>query len=396
MTGVALNFLPARRRTVLAAIIAFFTASSLYAQGLPSRVRPADFPFARDEALGGAHTGLDGDFSSIFTNPAALVGVAPQKTIAKIAANINYIDIFHRMLKACDATRLLPVLFVSHLEAEANIGGPLGLGMIGNNFGFGLFNVTRLGLDWDKNDLFMLSPKLTEEIILAGSYGLRLYEGEVSVLDMGFTVKGFFRAGFNYPPVYLQEIKYILQNLMERAFETQLGAGVDIGFRWTLADSLSFAVVFYDPYSPVWVVQYSKADNILNQETIGNGVVPVTARARMGVSWRIKSLFLDRFFSGVTLSCDYTGMLDNLFETSRDPLLNIGAGLEICMHEVFSIRGGFRDMLPAGGLRLDFTFMNVEISVYGREFGNKPGQFTAWASAIDFTFKQRAGGRSKI
>jgi hypothetical protein len=57
------------------------------------------------------------------------------------------------------------------------------------------------------------------------------------------------------------------------------------------------------------------------------------------------------------------------------------------MHEVFTIRAGLREMMPSAGLGLDFTFMNIDVSAYGSELGNSPGQFPAWAAAIDLTFK---------
>jgi hypothetical protein len=267
------------------------------------------------------------------------------------------------------------------------VGGPIGFCVADKNHTFGLFNVTRLGTDWNRNVLYKVAPTLTEEIILASAFGFRLHDGGTAKFDIGFTLKGIVRAGYNHPPLYLQEVKYMLQNMIERTFETQVGGGVDIGLRWTLADSLSFAAVFYDPYSPVWVVRYRRVERVLARKMTANGVILITPRATVGVSWRINSYFLSRFFSRITLSCDYTGLLDNPLDLPRDPLLNLGAGIEVCMHEVFNIRAGFRDMLPSAGLGIDFTFMNIDASVYGRELGQKPAQFPVWAAAIDITFK---------
>jgi hypothetical protein len=373
---------------IFAALLVFFAALNVYGQDLPDRVRAADFPFARNRAIGGGHTGLDGDFSSIFTNPAAMVGVTPQKSIVKLSFDVNYIDLLFRILQADELMPEIGNVFVRQFDAGADVGGPIALGMTGKNFGLGMFNVTRLGLSWDRNEIYKLSPTLTEEIILAGSFGFRLYDGDNKKFDIGLTGKVFARAGYNNAPLYLQEIKYILQDLAERTFETQIGGGIDIGFRWTLYDSLSFAAVFYDPYSPVWVVRYSKAKKVLDREMTGSAVASVAPRATAGISWRINSRFLSRFFSRITLSCDYTGLLDNPFNPSRDPLLNIGAGLEICIHEVFSIRAGLRDMMPSAGIGLDFTFMSIDVAAYGNELGTSPGQLSVWAAAIDISFKK--------
>jgi hypothetical protein len=278
-------------------------------------------------------------------------------------------------------------VFVNRFSASADVGGPIGFSVADKNYAFGLFNVTRLGADWNREELYKVAPTLTEEIILADAFGFRLYDDGTAKFDIGFTLKGFVRAGYNHPPLYLQEVKYIFQNMVERTFETQVGGGVDIGLRWTLANSLSFAAVFYDPYSPVWVVRYRRVERMLDRKMTASGVIPITPRATVGVSWRINSYFLSRFFSRITLSCDYTGLLDNPFDLPRDPVLNVCAGIEVCMHEVFTIRAGFRDMLPSAGLGIDFTFMSIDATIYGSELGHSPAQLSVWATAIDITFK---------
>ncbi|MDR1256687.1 MAG: hypothetical protein LBJ86_02960 [Spirochaetaceae bacterium] len=374
--------------SIFAALLVFFAALNVYGQDLPDRIRAVDYPFARNRAIGGGHTALDGDFSSIFTNPAAMVGVMPQKSIAKLSVDVNYIDLVFRILQTTEPMPEIDNIFVKHFDAGVDVGGPIALGMTGKNFGLGLFNVTRLGMLWNRNEIYKLSPTLTEEIALAGAFGLRLYNGSRAKFDIGLTGKMFVRAGYRDTPLYLHEIRYILQDLFERTFETQIGGGVDIGLRWTLYDSLSFAAVFYDPYSPAWVVQYSKMDKVADREMTGSTMALVAPRATAGVSWKINSRFLSRFFSRITLSCDYTGLLDNPFNPSRDPLLNIGAGLEICMHEVFFIRAGLRDMMPSAGIGLDFTFMSIDVSAYGSELGTSPGQLPVWAGAIDISFKK--------
>jgi hypothetical protein len=361
------------------------STAAVHGQNLPDSVRPADYPFARHNAIGGAHTGIDGDLSSIFVNPAALATAKPKKTFAKLSVDIDNIGLIYNLFVA----ETLPdpaSIFSNRFHTGMNIGGPIGLGVVNKNYGLGLFNITRVSVDWTRDDYAFISPILTEEIILAGGYGLRLYDGPRARFDLGLTGKIFARMGYNSPPVSLMGIKYILQNLAEQTFEAQIGGGIDAGFRWTLANSLSFAAVIYDPYSPVWVTRYSRAEKVKDNEITASGVIPVIPRVSFGVSWSVNPEYLNHIFSGITLSCDYADLWDYLFETSRDPLLNIGAGIEITMHEVFSIRGGWREMQPAFGIGVDFTYMNIDISFYGRELGDKPNQYSTWAGAIDISF----------
>ncbi|MDR2803475.1 MAG: hypothetical protein LBB22_04195 [Treponema sp.] len=377
-----------RLPAVFPVIFWFFHVLNLNAQDLPSRVKPVNFPFARNAALGGGHIGLDGDFSSIFTNPAAMIGMEPQKKFAKLAIDLIDVDLISKVLFTDDPLPEFSALLIDRFEAGLDVGGPIAFGMMDNNYGWGLFNVSRLGLIWDRDEIYLISPTLTEELILAGSYGLRLYDSQDTQFDVGITAKLFIRVGYISPPIYLQQVKYILPDLLEMPFENEFGAGIDIGFRWTFAGSLSFAFVVYDPFSPVCVIQYSTAEKMVDQEIVANGVVPVTTRASAGVSWKMRSPFWHRYFSDITLSFDYLGVFENMSETPRDPLLNIGAGIEIRMLEVFSVRGGFRDMLPAGGIGINFTFMNLDIAFYGKELGIKANQYTTWAIAIDFSFRR--------
>ncbi|MDR1147077.1 MAG: hypothetical protein LBK66_00440 [Spirochaetaceae bacterium] len=373
------------------ALFCFLPVLGVNAQDLPPRVDAVGFPFARNTALGGAHVGLDGDFSSIFTNPAALVGAAPRKNYAELAIDIIDIDLITHMMTTDDPLSEFASLLVDNFEADLDIGGPLALGAVGSDnrygYGWGLFNVSRFGLSWNREQMLMISATLTEEFTLAGAYGLRLYDGLDAKFDLGITAKTFLRAGYRSSPLFIQQIKYILQDLLEMPFETQLGAGFDIGFRWTLVDSLSFAAVLYDPFSPVWVNQYSEMGKISAQETIASGRMSVRPRASAGVSWKMLSPFWHRYFNDITLSVDYLGLLENLSENPRDPLLNISAGCEIRMLKVFWLRAGFKDMQPAGGIGINFTFMNVDVSVYRKELGTRPNQYVTWAASVNISFR---------
>jgi hypothetical protein len=373
----------------IVAALCCLKALGIGAQELPSRIQQADFPFARNMAFGGGHVGLDGDFSSLFTNPAALVGVEQQKSISEFVIDVIDIDVVSNLITADDPLAELSSLLAYRIEASLDMAGPIAFGMVEDNHGWGVFNVTRFGMIWDRNNIYNVSLTLTEEFIIAGAYGWRLYDGTNSRFDLGLTAKLLVRMGYNSPPLYVQQLRYLLQDLVESPFETQLGAGVDTGFRWTLYDSLSFAAVLYDPFSPVWVTQYSKMEKIASQEMIAQGSVPVTPRASVGISWKMASPFWYRYFSGITFSLDYFGLLDNLSERPRDPLLNFSAGLEVRMLEVFTIRGGLRDLLPSVGVGLNYTFMNVDIAFYGKELGVEPYQYVTWAITLDFSFRKR-------
>ncbi|MDR0663199.1 MAG: hypothetical protein LBF80_03860 [Spirochaetaceae bacterium] len=376
---------------IVYAVICWLPALSMTAQELPARVRPADFPFARNTALGGGHVGLDGDFSSLFTNPAVLAGVNPQISISEFVIAAVDVEALFRMATADNTLSELSSILVNRFyrfNTSLDVGGPIAFGMVGDNYGWGVFNVTRFDMTWERDQLYSVSRTLTEEFIFAGAYGLRLYDGPSARFDMGLMVKLLVRLGYASPPIYIHQLNYIIQDMVESPFETQLGAGADIGLRWTVFDSMSFAAVIYDPFSPVWVTQYSKAEKVASQEMTVQGTVPITPRASIGISWNMASPFWHRYFSGITFSLDYLGLLDNFSETSRSPLLNLSVGLEVRMLEVFTLRAGIRDLLPSGGVGLNYSFMNVDVAVYGRELGSEPYEYAIWGVTLDFSFRR--------
>ncbi|MDR2343463.1 MAG: hypothetical protein LBD86_02895 [Spirochaetaceae bacterium] len=372
----------------LPTLLCFFSVMGVYCQELPSRIQPVSFPFARVNALGGNHVGLDATFSTLFANPAAFAGAKPQKNFAEISFDVVDIDRVYKLLSTNDLITEVRDALTDRLEARLDFGGPIAFGGVGHNYGWGLFNVLRLGIAWESQAIYMLSPTLSEEFTFVGAYGFGLYRGDTAHLDLGFTGKIFIRMGYTAQSIYLQETKYLLNNMVEMPFEIQLGSGFDIGLRWTLADSLSFGLVFYDPFAPVQVTKYSRVSKVSSQEMIAQGTVPVTPRASAGISWRIDSPFLHYYFSGITLSFDYAGLLENLAENPRDPLLNIAAGIELRILEIFSIRGGFSGMQPAGGLGIDFTFMNIDLAVYMKELGVFYNDYKTLALTVDFSFRK--------
>ena len=259
---------------------------------------------------------------------------------------------------------------------------------MGPNYGWGLFNVSRLEMVWDRQTIYMLTPTLSEEFAFVGAYGFSLYRGDAARLDIGITAKAFVRMGYISRAVYLQEIKYLINSMPELPFEIQLGTGFDAGLRWTLFESLSLGLVLYDPFAPVLVTNYSKASKVAEQYMTAQGTVPITPRASTGISWRILSPFLHYYFSDITLSVDYVGLLENMAENPRDPLLNISAGLEVRMLEVFSVRAGFFGMQPTGGIGIDFTFMNIDLAIYSKELGISPYSYPTMAMTIDISFRK--------
>ena len=71
----------------------------------------------------------------------------------------------------------------------------------------------------------------------------------------------------------------------------------------------------------------------------------------------------------------------------RNPLLEIGIGVELVILEKLKLRMGLNEALPAAGFGIDLTFMQFDCSVYGKELGLEPGLNSVYAMDFAFLFR---------
>jgi hypothetical protein len=348
-------------------------------------------PSARFGALGGIHAALADDFYSLFTNPAAFVGVKEQFSAGEITVSMygpvfelfDFIgDIAGSDLKSIDISGLIgPKGFASGVD----IGGPISVGWIGRGLGFGLFNRTKIEAILSGTTL---RPMVSEEIMLVGGYSFRLVNNQSHILDLGFLGKGFFR-GLIDMAASVFEIEKILEDPLLHPFHTQLGVGLDLGLRYTFANALSVALVCYDVYSPALVNSYSSIEDFFDKKdpVDARKYATVTRRLDLGLMYRIRSPLLHRYISDFTILVDYQNFMDLFSLIPRNPILNVGIGAELVILNALSLRAGVADALPAIGFGLDLSFMKIEFAIRGKELGLEPGMNPIYAVDLGLLFR---------
>jgi hypothetical protein len=95
---------------------------------------------------------------------------------------------------------------------------------------------------------------------------------------------------------------------------------------------------------------------------------------------------MHRWNADLIISGDYSGILDARSH-KRNQLLYLSAGLEIRFLEVTSLRIGINEALPSGGIGINFTRFQLDMSVGGRELGTSAGERSTWFANIAFTFR---------
>jgi hypothetical protein len=341
-------------------------------------------PSARAAGFGGIHAAQGDDFSSLFSNPASFVDIENQFSAAELSISL-YGPVFELLdlaMNSSEAIDISPLVGPGGFAAGFDIGGPIALGWVGGGLGFGVFNRTTADARVGSS---MIRPVMAEEILLLGGYSFRVLDNRDHKLDFGFLGKGYYRGMLNLESSILN-VTEMLDDVRSRPFETHFGLGLDLGIKYGFAEKFSLALAGYDVFSPALLTRYAAFSDY------GDGgsqsYAAVTPRLALGMLYRIRNDFLDRYLSDFIVMLDYRDMLDPLISLiPRNPVLYISLGAEIKLLEVLSVRAGIADALPSLGFGLDMKLFRFDFAMRGREMGLDPGIQPVYAIDIGLLFR---------
>jgi hypothetical protein len=351
---------------------------------------PFTIPSARYAALGGRHAALADDFDSLFTNPAGFASVEDEFSVAELSLGaygpvFEILDLLAAGGDSLENLDLSGVIGDRGFAAGFDLGGPVAAGWVGRGLGFGLFNSFRMQAAASGSNL---KAVLSGDVFMLGGYAFRLVNNGRHVLDAGFLGKGFLRMGLD-----LETTIFNVEDLFDKAdslpFSTVLGVGIDLGLTYTFAEHLSLSLVCFDAYSPAVLTTYHSFEDFQNKEDPRDPghYVRVQPRLDFGLQYRIRSVFLEKYISRLTVLADYRDFLDLASLIPRNPILNAGLGLELVLLEKLSLRLGVAEALPAAGFGLDLSFMRFDCAIHGKELGLDPGIQSTYALALGLLFR---------
>ncbi|MDR1506819.1 MAG: hypothetical protein LBI67_06915 [Treponema sp.] len=349
-------------------------------------IKPFVMPSARAAGFGGIHAAQGDDFSSLFSNPASFAGIERQFSAAEISISL-YGPVFEMLDLAVHSSGpvdITSLIASGDFAAGFDMGGPVALGWVGGGLGFGIFNRTYADAVVDPS-LLLLRPAVSEEVLLLGGYSFPVFKKRDHRLDVGFLGKAYYRGTLNLESS-ITDIADMFSGVSSRPFETHFGVGLDLGIKYTFAGKLSFAAAGYDVFSPALVTRYASFSDY------GGGgsqdYATVTPRLALGALYKIQNDFLDRYVSDFIVMLDYRDILDPFTASSpRNPLLNIGFGLEVKLLRVLSVRAGAADALPSFGFGIDMKILQFDFAVRGKEMGSDPGKQSVYAVDLGLLFR---------
>jgi hypothetical protein len=347
------------------------------------KLKPFVMPSARAGGFGGIHAAQGDDFSAIFSNPASFAGLEKEFSAAELTISL-YGPVFELLDLAINHSGDLdisPLVGPGGFAAGFDIGGPIALGLVNQGFGFGIFNRTTADARVASS---RIRPAAAEEIFLVGGYSFRVLERDVHVLDAGFLGKGFYRGVLNLE-ASIFDVTAMFEDVSSSPYSTQFGLGLDLGVKYTLNGTLTFALAGYDVFSPALVTSYPEFSDFGSSGDQSYAVVQ--PRLAFGVLYRIRNDFLDRYISDFIVMLDYRDFLDLFSLIPRNPVLNLSLGAEITLLKILRLRAGIAEALPAVGFGIDMKILTFDFAIRGRELGLDPGIQPVYAVDLGFLFR---------
>lgn len=325
--------------------------------------------------LGGAYSTYYKDGSVLFSNPALFAFTKKRTSITSFNFRID--SLAYSALKYIQAkdreTNLLNMLAnTSSLCTNAAITGPISFSFIDKNFGFGMYNTTRaVALLPSLSSLFSL---LGEDVLITGGYGATVFEKEEHLISLGIQMKGFFQVyAYVNSTVFGSAYTIFEKKLKGFPIVLQAGFGFDVGFAYKYKDIFTLGFTCKDLYSPVFLSYYENYkdffDSKPNDKPLYKTFVP---NVNLGFSVKAISEGYFKNIYSLIFYMDLRNMFSFIPSIRKNYLLNFAFAGELIFHKVLSLRLGINELYPQFGIGLDFTYFNLNLSVYGKELALDP------------------------
>jgi len=380
------------KRIILACVAVTLAPVGVMAQ----TVTPFAPSSARMASLGGPHAASTAGIDAVFENPAGFASENTEFSAASVVFNPSgpIFDIAGLVLGGSDQLLSgLSSLFDAdgRFYAQADILGPLSFGYVGKGLGFGLFNRTVATVN--AASLLSVSFDVSEEVMLAGGYAYRFAIGKRQSLDVGIMPKGFIRAsiGNQASLTELMALANDVTAILDSPFVMTSGLGIDAGAIWSLDQVFSIGISVRDAYSPAIVTTYSSYSAFAadpKQAMQGESVPAlIPADLSVGISYGPRLALLDRLGADLLFMIDYVDLLDLLAAVPRNPILNVGVGVELVLLDILSLRGGIKDALPTAGFGIDLSAFTFSLAMFGEDLGIEPGARPVYNVLVALDFK---------
>ena len=383
------------KKTFLALILAMLLAASAFAEMV--RMSPLSMPSAASNGFGGSHVAYTDNVFSLLVNPAAMMRTR-QKSFFTLAPSFyspqSMLEIGSSIMDMVSSGNFDGIGELAETFSRNNGRMALGLELrefpfsiawVADGFGFGLWNRSFARLEIVGNSVRAV---VYSDFMLPVGFAFRVLDTGRHSIDAGFTLKPFVR-------IRAEEQEFItdLLDSEDYEFDTPIpviaGGSFDIGLLYRRAGGFQAGLTFTDIHARGTVVA-----NLTGTEDTRGYYIPFAVNA--GVAQCI------RFTKNIvfTAAADWRDM-GNIFNqddylNARNFLLDFGLGVQLAFFDVFFVRIGMNELLPAAGFGIHLGAVKIDVAYYGREFGYEPQMLPAAALDLSISIRPRARERNWI
>jgi hypothetical protein len=340
---------------------------------------------ARAAAMGGFHTALADDSSVLFSNPAGLQSVERRITVAE-----GTLSFYESALEI--AGEALAGDSGSSGNAIYSLWGPLAFSYVNKGRGFGIYGSSNVYLR-ATGPIPAAEATLEQNLVIIGARAFRIQLTRWrSTLDLGFSFVGFATLQGETTADFrevLQSNATIFDLLASGGTASSaMGVGVEFGLLYSFSNWLAVGIAGRN-FAFEQIREFASIlDFPMGASTSNYIFIPLYLSA--GILFRPPLSRLSRVVSDLAIAIDYHDIFDFLIypPAATNPLLHIGAGLELKLLEILSLRAGYYQCLPSFGVGLDLSLFTLNLAYFGRERSREPGGYPidCYTIGVEFTY----------
>jgi hypothetical protein len=369
---------------------------------------PVTMTSTRDNGRGGPHIAYTNDIKTLFVNPGALQWVNQGEVLEIspafagpldkiIGSGSGVMDPLFSLLKGEDLPDginpfegLTDMMADGRLPLGIELRGPFNAGYVANGLGIGLFNRVFLDARVIGTDI---DADAYADVILNYGMSFNIVRLKDHALTAGFALRPFVR-------VMTSMETSVLDLAGKKDFDIAVpliaGGGVDLGLLYRFKRDLAFGFTADDVYTAGVKMSdlYGKSPSDTLYRVPYSLNVGLSYTFHLADVWETAPQALQLFYAAAMLDWH---RLNHVFSwndhTHRNPILDLGVGLELGFFNILKLRLGIYDMLPSAGIGVELAAFKIDFSAYGKELGNEPGRFTT--TAYDLSISVRPGTERK-
>jgi hypothetical protein len=383
-----------KSRLALIAVLVCMPWTTLSAQFVSDSPQ---FTSPRLSAMGGMHAALADDITTLFSNPAGFRRAGPQLSVSEATIHLSgpvfsVADLIAR-LPGTDPLTLLGNPLLTNLYASALLNGPISFGYVGNGLGFGFFNSTGLTLT-TQGTIPTLSAAAQENLMFVGGYSfsIPLPESFRSTLDLGVSIKLFAKGTVALSQDILSIVSLFSSgstpSFVNQPFDLDVGLGVDAGVLYSWNKTISVGIVGRNIYAPVGRSAYSSVTDFGSKlPDVSYGLAPFDLSA--GLMYSPTLVRWEPYITSMKIMLDYSDIFDFLMHpaTASNPILHVGAGLEVVTLRILALRAGLGNGYFSAGMGINLTAFQLDFAVFGRELSLEPGIHPVYNLVLGLEFR---------